>query len=238
MARKLKAIGYVRVSTQEQAKSGLGLEDQVLKLQAAAEAMGAQLVSIHRDEGQSGSLPPEDRPGLAGALNEIGRGGVLLVAKRDRLGRDAADMALVERDLKKKKARVVSAAGEGTEDDHPDSVFMRRIVDAMAERELALIRSRTKAALAAKKRRGERVGSIPFGYRENDRGKLVRDKSEWRVVEAVRQARDAELSHRDIVAQLRASGFVSPRSGKPLGLSQVQRILKRLGDKSEPGART
>jgi DNA invertase Pin-like site-specific DNA recombinase len=96
-----------------------------------------------------------------------------LVAKRDRLGRYVIAVAMIERLVTKSGARVVSAAGEGTDSDDPAALLMRRLIDSFAEYERALIAARTRAALAAKRRRGERVsGIIPFGYQLADDGRV------------------------------------------------------------------
>ena len=71
---------------------------------------------------------------------------------------------MLARLVERKGGRIHSTSGEGSDDDGPTSMLMRHIIDAFAEYERALIRSRTKAALAVKKARGERVGGIPFGY--------------------------------------------------------------------------
>lgn len=72
---------------------------------------------------------------------------MLLVAKRDRLARDAFMIARLEREIAKKGARLVSAAGEGTDSDDPTEIFTRRILDAVAELERSLTAVRTRAAL-------------------------------------------------------------------------------------------
>jgi DNA invertase Pin-like site-specific DNA recombinase len=69
--------------------------------------------------------------------------------RKDRLGRDVVAVALVERLISRKGARLVSAAGEGTDSDDPTAILMRRIVDAFSEYERLLIGARTKAALRA-----------------------------------------------------------------------------------------
>jgi len=108
-----------------------------------------------------------------------------LVAKRDRWGRDVIAVAMIERLVAKRGARVVSAAGEDTDSDDPASLLMRRLIDSFAEYERALIAARTRAALGAKRRRGERVsGIIPFGFRLAGDGRtLLPEQSEqacWR----------------------------------------------------------
>jgi hypothetical protein len=78
------------------------------------------------DAGTSGKLGIEDPPVLLEAVAALRRGDVLLVAKRDRIGRDVIAVAMIERLVAKRGARVISAAGEGTESDDPAGLLMRR----------------------------------------------------------------------------------------------------------------
>jgi site-specific DNA recombinase len=158
-----RAFGYIRVSTAEQASSGLGLEAQQTTIDTAAARLGLTLVQTFTDAGVSGGLALEHRPALVAAIDVISAGDVLLVAKRDRLGRDVLHVSMIQRLIERRHARVVSAAGEGTEDDGPTSILMRQIIDAFAEYERAIIKERTTRALAAKKARGQRAGHIAFG---------------------------------------------------------------------------
>jgi DNA invertase Pin-like site-specific DNA recombinase len=218
-------IGYVRVSTDDQA---LGPEAQRAALEAWAVRNGASLVAVFEDLGVSGGAPLDKRPGLLAAVDALADHGAdaLIVAKRDRLARDTMAAAMIERLADRAGARIVSADGVG-DGDGPESLLMRRIVDAFAEYERALIRGRTRAALAAKKARGERAGEVPFGCRLADDGRtLEADAGEAAVVDAVRELRAAGLSIRGIAAELDRRGFRS-RAGKPLAPTQVARILER-----------
>src|SRR3954471_18853779 len=123
----MRAVAYLRVSTDEQAASGAGLHAQLDACRAHADRMAWELVGPFTDEGVSGAAPLDRRPALIEALAEIGKGDVLIVAKRDRLGRDPIAIATIEAAIGRKKGRVVSAAGQGTEDDGPESILMRRI---------------------------------------------------------------------------------------------------------------
>lgn len=166
------------------------------------------------------------RPGLVGALSSVREhgAGILIAAKRDRLSRDVVLTAMVERAAGAAGARVVSAAGEGNGDTPADG-FMRTVIDGAAQYERALIRARTKAALAAKSTKGERVGGVPYGYRVDVDGvHLVEDAAEQSVIALVRSLRAEGLSHRKIVAELAARALVS-RAGKPFIQTQVCRIL-------------
>lgn len=161
----MRIVGYIRVSTEEQAQSGLGLEAQQEALRAATARMGVEYGPPIVDDGTSAALALDKRPRLLEAISSLQKGDVLLVAKRDRLSRgDPVAMAFIERFVAKRKARIVSAAGEGTDDDEPQNVLFRRIIDAFAEYERAIIACRTRGALRAKRARGEVAGNIPYGY--------------------------------------------------------------------------
>ena len=135
-----RAIAYLRVSTDQQAESGLGLEAQEAAVRSAASRLRLDVVRVFVDGGTSGKLGIEDRPVLLEAVAALRRGDVLLVAKRDRLGRDVIAVALIERLVAKRGASVVSAAGEGTGNgDDPSGLLMRRLIDSFAEYEAALI---------------------------------------------------------------------------------------------------
>ena len=210
-----RAIGYRRVSTTEQSSSGLGLEAQDGAIASAANRLGLRVSATFTDAGVSGGLPLEQRPGLLSALDAIGSNDVLIVAKRDRLGRDVLNVAMFERLAERKGARIVSAAGEGTETDDPTSRLMRQIVDCFAEYERAIIRTRTRAALAVKKARGERVGGIPFGYRVDHDGRTLRPHTEeQQALRLLRELRAAGYTYRAIAGELNRQGFRS-RNGGP-----------------------
>jgi DNA invertase Pin-like site-specific DNA recombinase len=222
-----RAIGYLRVSTDKQADSGLGLEAQQAALEAAAVRVGLPLVQTFTDTGLSGALGASDRPALMEAVGALRRGDVLLVAKRDRLGRDVVALALVERLIQRKGARVVSAAGEGTGSDDPQSVLMRRLLDSFAEYERLIIGQRTKVALRAKRQRGERFsGLAPFGYRFAAGGQLEPAADEQAILGLIRECRAAGFSLRTIAAELNRQG-VTTRSGSAWQFEYIRSVLKR-----------
>jgi site-specific DNA recombinase len=223
-----RALAYLRVSTDKQADSGLGLDAQQASVTAAANRLGLTLVSVFTDAGSSGSLAIEERPVLLDAVGALKRGDVLLVAKRDRLGRDVIAVAMIERLIAKRGARVVSAAGEGTENDDPSAVLMRRLIDSFAEYERLIIAGRTRSALAAKRRRGERISRFaPYGYRLGaDERALEPSRSEQETIRAIRAHRAAGLSLQAIADALNASG-ARTRVGSPWRFEYVRAVLKR-----------
>lgn len=226
----MTVVAYLRVSTDEQAESGLGLEAQLAACRAWCERHGGELSSVHRDEGISGATAPTARPGLTDALAALSDGGVLLVAKRDRLARDAFYSVILERTVGTIGARIVSAAGEGTDDDSPTSVLMRRILDAFAEYERLLIGARTKAALRAKGVRGERMGRPPLGQRVQDGPdgpQWVADADEVAVCRVV-AAHRSTMSLRAVASRLTTDG-VPPLRGGSWNHASVDRAARAGG---------
>jgi DNA invertase Pin-like site-specific DNA recombinase len=218
------AVAYLRASKTEQA---LSPEAQRAAINGWAARERVKVVAWHLDHGLSGGSELDDRPALGAALGKLrARGaGILVVARRDRLARDSAIAIAIERAAKTCGARVVSADGvaNGTS---PADDFLRRILDAAAEYERALIRARTKAALTAKRARGERAGEVPFGFKLATDGKtLLPNKAERAVIKTVRGLRREGLSLRAIVAECARRGVMS-RSGKALGKTQVERMIR------------
>lgn len=205
------AVGYLRVSTDGQAVSGLGLDAQRAAITGAAVRLGLAVASWHTDEGVSGGADLEARPGLMAAVQAVRRGDVLLCAKRDRLGRDVLNVAMLERLVQRKGARIVSAAGEGTDGTTPADALMRTMLDAFAQFERALIATRTKAALKAKRDRGYRAGNVPFGYVADATGKLDAHDGEQRVLSVVADLKATGLSLRAIAAELNRQGYTTRR---------------------------
>lgn len=219
------AVAYLRVSTDDQ---HLGPEAQRASIDAWAAREGVSVVAWHVDQGVSGGAALADREGLLGAVAALreASAGVLVVARRDRLARDVMVAAMVERMVADAGARIVSAAGEGTDAADPSAVLMRRMVDAFAEYERAIIAARTRAALAVKRARGEATSHAPWGFRAEG-GRLVADDGEQAVLARVRALRAQGLTVRAIAAELAAAG-VRSRKGRPLAVSAVGELVERV----------
>lgn len=219
-----KAVGLIRVSTDEQ---HLGPEAQREALERWCAAEGVELVAVHMDLGVSGAAPIDKRPGLLAALADLEAhgAGVLVAAKRDRVARDVMLAAMVERMTERAGAVVVAADGTGN-GEGPEAVLMRRMVDAFAEYERGIIAARTRAALAVKKSRRERVGAPAFGYRLADDGvRLVEDADEQEAIRLIRALRAEGETQQRIVDRLNADGV--PARGKRWHQTTVSRILRR-----------
>ena len=147
-----QAISYLRVSTQQQGKSGLGVEAQRQAIARFAEAEGIELVAEHVEiETGKGADALDRRPKLADALAKAHRLRCpVIVAKLDRLSRDVHFISGLM------AHRVPFIVAELGTDADP---FMLHLFAALAEKERALISQRTKAALAAKKAQGVTLGN-------------------------------------------------------------------------------
>jgi DNA invertase Pin-like site-specific DNA recombinase len=218
------AVGYVRVSKDDQR---LSPEAQAKAIERFAKEHGLTLVAYALDLGVCSADEADDRPGLSLALDLVRdhRAATLLVAKRDRLGRNVWVVGSVERVLEQGGATLVSAAGEGN-GTTPADAFMRHVVDGAAEYERALIRSRTKAALAVIRSQGRKTGgSVPFGYRVADDGRTLQPvESEQAVISRARTLRNDGLSLAAVADALTTEGVVN-RKGNPFAPMQVSRML-------------
>jgi DNA invertase Pin-like site-specific DNA recombinase len=213
----VRVVVYARVSTEEQA---LSVEAQLDDCREYAATRGWTVDRECVDRGVSGGAPIDERPALVDALAALDAGAsVLLVAKRDRLARDTMAAAMLERMAERAGARIECADGVGN-GNSPEALLLRRMVDAFAEYERALIRARTRTALAKKKRNGERLGRPRFGWRV-EAGELVEDAREQEVLRLVAELRSDGLSLRQIVAELDARGHRTA-GGRPFALSAVQ----------------
>jgi DNA invertase Pin-like site-specific DNA recombinase len=232
----VRSVVYLRVSTDEQGASGLGLEAQMHACKTWSEREGSQVVGPFQDD-LSGADPLHKRPGLLDALAILERGDVLLVAKRDRLGRDPIVVAMIESAAGRKGARIASVAGEGTADDEPGSILMRRMVDAFAEYERLIIASRTRAALQAKRRRSQRAGKVPYGMTVIDDGHrskksdrpdgLAEVPAEVAIVAEVKALHAEGTSFRAIARALNARGVACKTPGASWCHASVAILCRR-----------
>lgn len=223
----MAAIGYIRVSSEQQAESGAGLAAQKAAIEAFARKNGLDLTGIHADEAISGAAGLDDRPGLAAAIGSLRRGDVLVIPKRDRLGRDMMAVLTIERAVQKRGATILSADGVGNGEEAADK-FMKTVIDAAAAFERDLIRARTKAALAAKRKAGQRTGHIPFGYRLADDGiHLTPVPAEQKVIEQITSLHEAGMSLRQIAKILNDAATATKQAGKGWQATTVRRVIRR-----------
>jgi DNA invertase Pin-like site-specific DNA recombinase len=167
-------IGYVRVSTAEQAISGLGLEAQRKAIRAECRRRGLPLLAVHEDAGVSAKSLA--RPGLTGALEGLHRGeaSILMVAKLDRLTRSVHDATGLMLRAEKGGWGLV-ALDVAVDTTTPQGAAMAQVLAVFAELERRLIGQRTRDALAVKKAQGVRLGRPPT-LDDSVRRRIVADR--------------------------------------------------------------
>jgi DNA invertase Pin-like site-specific DNA recombinase len=211
MEIKQKAVGYVRVSTESQAREGVSLEAQKAKIAAWAEANGYELLAVRVDAGLSGGRA-DNRPGLQDALTlACKQKAALVVYSLSRLARSTKDALSISERLDKAGADLVSLS-ERIDTTSAAGKMVFRMLAVLSEFERDLISERTSAALAHKKSKGERVGNVPVGFRaEGDQ--LIPVASEQKTVREILALRQKGFSFHGIAGELNGSGRPTKHGG-------------------------
>jgi DNA invertase Pin-like site-specific DNA recombinase len=231
-----RAVAYLRVSTARQAE-GLGLEVQEAAIRLWARRHKVRISLVVRDEGRSGAADVIDRPGLAEALGhvEAGRAQAVVVARLDRIARDAILQEWIRAELVNRGAQLRSA--DEVEDvhlvaepDNPTATLVRQILGAVSQYERAMIRLRMEAGKARKRDAGGYIGGQPrYGYRA-DGHDLVPNLEEQRQISRMRRWRREGKSLRDIADRLNDEG-VPPARGDRWHPMTVGRVLDRASNR-------
>jgi len=221
------AIGYVRVSTEGQAKEGVSLEAQQRKIEAWCVANDFELGGVFVDAGLSGKRA-DNRPELQNALSAVTQSkGVLVVYSLSRLARSTKDTIQISERLDKAGADLVSLS-EKLDTTSAAGKMVFRLMAVLAEFERDQVYERTIAALAHKKSKGERVGKIPFGFNlAADGVMLLENPDELRAVELIRELKAEGYSLRAIAAELDSAGIPTKDGKGGWRHTTVQSILSR-----------
>jgi DNA invertase Pin-like site-specific DNA recombinase len=210
-----KIVAYIRVSSDKQGKSGLGLEAQITAVRGYADHHGAEILATY-EEVESGKN--NDRPELAKALVHAKKmKAVLVIAKLDRLSRDAHFL------LGLQKASVQFVAVDMP---HADA-FTVGIMAMVAQKEREMISARTKAALAAAKARGIQLGNrdpqrLVAARARNTEVAKSRARNLVPIIESIEKAGVTTLQ--GICEVLEARGVKTPRGGTVWYPAQIARI--------------
>jgi len=206
----MKAIGYVRVSTEKQADHGVSLAAQSEKIRAMAVVQGADLAEIIVDAESAKSL---DRPGMERLLTLIDARAVdvVIIAKLDRLTRSVKDLAELLERFNRRGVSLVSVA-ESLDTGSAAGRLVLNIMTAVSQWEREAIGERTRDAMSHKRAKGERVGTIPFGYRmAEDGSRLEEDPAEQDVLSRIQRLKAQGHTMRQIADELNRQGFTTRR---------------------------
>jgi DNA invertase Pin-like site-specific DNA recombinase len=219
------AVGYVRVSTQQQGRSGLGLGAQREAIERFASAEGFEIVQWF-DEVETGKGVDalDRRPQLAAAVSGARKlKAPIIVAKLDRLSRDVAFISGL---MAQRVPFIVTELGADADP------FMLHVYAALAEKERAMISARTRAALQAKKAAGAKLGNRTNLSDAQRRGAAANaeaaDALAGNVLPIIQSLQASGLtSLRSIADALNARGVRTARGGKWQAVT-VNRLLHRL----------
>ena len=213
-------IGYVRVSTDDQADSGAGLEAQRGAIRAECDRRGWVLLEILEDAGASGKTL-KGRPALAEALAMVGDGaaGAIVVAKLDRLSRSLLDFAGLMARAQREHWNLV-ALDLGIDLSTPAGEFMANVMASAAQWERRIISQRTKDALAVKRASGVRLGR-PVDVADG-------------ITRAILKRRAAGATLQAIADHLNTKGTPTPRGGQLWRPSTLASIIRRSSGAGTP----
>ena len=232
-----RLIGYVRVSTDEQAQRGVSLRAQRDRLGAYCAAHGHNLARVESDDGVSGKVAPKRRRGLSAALRAVQRGDAvgLLVLKLDRLSRTTRDVLDLVDASEREGWRLV-AVNEHLDSSTAAGRLVVTVLAALAQMEREQAGERTQLALDRVAREGRaRSRRTPFGWRlpndsteqiKGDRSVLAEHSGEQLILRRMLHLRAAGLGPRRIARNLNERGDINPRTQREWSPQLIQTLLR------------
>ncbi|WP_262299673.1 recombinase family protein [Microvirga sesbaniae] len=212
-----KAVGYIRVSSEEQASSGFGLTTQEAAIKAFAASQGYELLEVVSDPGVSGATKPGDREGFRRIVEmaEQGAFSVLLVWKFDRLARQIVYAVTAANDLQEQHGVQLRSVTEPIDTATPMGRTVFAILAGMAEQERQVITERTFLGRREKASRGGFAGgAAPLGYRKDRQGGLVEDQERADTVRRIFAMKGEGATLQSIANVLNTDGVPTARGGK------------------------
>lgn len=222
----MRAAGYVRVSTEEQATHGHGLEAQERAIRAFAESQGYELVEIAADPGISGATRPWERPGFGRILDLAATKdiSILLVWKFDRLARQIVYAVTAVSELADKHGIAIRSVTEPIDTATPMGRTIFAVLAGMAEQERQAITERTWSGRKMKATKGGFAGGMaPYGYTRDREGGLQIVADEAAIVKRMFALRAKGLTYKSTAEALNADG-IRTRRGRKWRAGTVQYI--------------
>jgi DNA invertase Pin-like site-specific DNA recombinase len=222
----MKAVGYVRVSTEEQAKGGVSLDMQRAKIKAYAALEDLELLEIIGDEGISG-CSVSIRPGVQRVLQMVRNKQVdaVIIYKLDRLARNTVEALQIAK-LMDRKGTALHSITEKLDTKSALGRFFFTLMASLAEMERGIISERIQAAMERKREKLEPCNNNPtYGYRIEE-WQVVPDLEEQKIIERVYSLRDGGTTIHGIIDILSQDGVLN-RRGKPFGKTQIHNIIQR-----------
>ena len=223
----MTTLGYVRVSTEDQAKEGVSLDNQKAKIEAYCQLKDFELLEIIEDAGISAKNLR--RPGVQKVLRMARKKQVdaIVVYKLDRIFRSTVD-ALETTKMFDKWGVSFHSIEETLDTQSAMGRFFFTLTAALAEMERRIIGERTKAALSHKRSRNEKTGGdVPYGYDLTPAGLLIKNHIEQKVIRLIRRLNRDGYSLRKICRELEREGHLTKRGNPIWHPKTISRILTR-----------
>ena len=211
MEKNFRAIGYVRVSTEDQSTNGVSLDSQEEKIRAYCVAKDFNLTEVIRDEGFSGKNL--QRPGIQGLIASCNRKefDVVIVYKLDRLARSVKQFAHVVEDIFEKNHIAFTSIQDNFDTSTANGRMVMNILSSLAQWESDVISERTRDSLQYMKRQFRLVGAIPYGF-DQTADNLQPNPQEFKVVQLMVSMRSKGKSYWAISIALNAKKIPSKNS--------------------------
>jgi site-specific DNA recombinase len=225
----LRVVGYVRVSTEEQASEGVSLAAQEEKVRGFAKLHDLDLVAVEIDAGVSAKSLA--RPALVRALVMLdeGQSDGMVITKLDRLSRSVSDWNdLIRSYFGPEAGKQLFSVGDSIDTTKAAGRLVLNVLMSVAQWERESTVERVRDAMAYKRSRSERVGPIPFGFDLHADGKtLVPNPAEQVIIADIRAMHAAGSSTRAIAAELGRRGVPTKRGNAAWVHTAVAKILAR-----------
>lgn len=224
----MRAIGYARVSSEDQVRDGVSLDMQGEKIRAYADLHDMDLLGVVTDAGLSAKSL--DRPGLSGALARLDSGDAdtLVVFKLDRLTRNLGDWShLIDRYFGERGGRSLASVSESIDTSSAGGRMVLNLLMTVAQWERETIVERTRSAVRHKASKGERLGQIPYGSRLGADGRTLEpDPGDASTLELISTLKADRLTTRQIADELNRRAIPAKRGGG-WSHSSVAALLRR-----------
>ncbi len=219
----MNGISYRRVSTDDQAKNGVSLENQAERIRQYCDYRGIILVAEIEDSGISGGVN-KARGGFIELLNRVEDGDidVIILYSLERLSRDMLTLLALERLLDEHDVQLHTCEGQ-IDNSTPDGFMNFAMKAFLGEMERRQVKYRTKNAMQHKKSHGQIVGAVPYGYERKGKD-LLPVLSEQAVIKTVNTMYQTGTKLVAIVDHLNTKGNFT-REGKPWTPTQVRRLI-------------
>jgi site-specific DNA recombinase len=220
----MKAISYIRVSTEGQAVEGVSLANQAARIRGYATYRGFNLVAEIKDAGISGGIN-KGRPGFVELLDRVEQGDidVIILYSLERLSRDMLTLLALERLMDEHDCEIHTVEGQ-VDTSTPDGFMNFAMKAFLGEMERRQVKFRTRKALEFKRQSGKVFNHSPYGYRREG-AELVPDLTEQAVIRSVNELYQAGARLVDIVTRLNEQG-TRTKHGKVWTPQQVKNLIE------------